>query len=407
MKRKPKNQIKRLYAGLPLVSEARTWAEIDLDALCHNYRTVAKHVKDTAVRRKMPTVICVVKADAYGHGASSVARALLDEGCRFFAVSCIEEAEELRGVCRETGLDADILILGYTRPTLAKRLAQNDLIATLPSAEYARSLAAEARAAGVCVRAHVKLDTGMNRLGFPASSDAEIGAAIHDIALLTRQSGLTLEGMFTHFARADEDASTAATGLTATQQKRFFAVQEGLAALGVPPLMCHLNNSAGAIRLPDSMAEAVRVGISLYGCPPSEVLDTLDLRPVMRLVTMVSHVHTLRAGESVSYGGTYTATEDRRIATLPVGYADGFIRDYSGASVRITTKSGEVSVPVIGRICMDQCMVDVTDTDVAVGDEVTLFGSHPEDITALARLAHTIPYEVLCLVSARVPRRYV
>ena len=403
---KNKNQIKRLYAGLPIVKEARTWAEIDVDALCYNYRTVMAHLASLSPSRPVP-IICVVKADAYGHGAGAVARALLDEGCRFFAVSCIEEAVELRGVCREVGVNADILILGYTRPSLAPVLAKADLITALPSAKYARELAAAARASGVRVRAHVKLDTGMNRIGFPAHTEAEISEALRDIALLSRESGLSLEGLFTHFARADEDSDLAPTGLTDVQQKRFFAVKNGLDAFGVPPLMCHICNSAGAIRLPDCLADAVRVGISLYGCPPSEVLDVLPLRPVMRLVTMISHIHTLQPGETVSYGGTFTASEPRRIATLPVGYADGFIRAYSGASVRIATRTGEVKAPIVGRICMDQCMVDITNTDAAVGDAVTLFGTEPCDIADLARRADTIPYEVLCLVSARVPRRYV
>lgn len=403
---KPRNQIKRLYAGLPIVREARTWAEIDMDALCHNYRTVTAHLAAAVPDRTVP-VICVVKADAYGHGAGSVARALLDEGCRFFAVSCIEEGEELRSACRGMGIDANILILGYTRPSLAARLAKNDLITALPSAEYAHELAHHAAAAGVRVRCHAKLDTGMNRIGLPAHSEAEISAAIHDIALLKRQKNLSLEGLFTHFARADEDCDSVPSGLTDLQRRRFFAVRDGLTALGVPPLFCHICNSAGAIRFPDLALDAVRVGISLYGCAPSEVLDSLPLRPVMRLVTMVSHIHQTAAGESVSYGGTYVADSPRRIATLPVGYADGFIRAYSGASVRIYTDSGEVRAPIVGRICMDQCMVDVTDTDVEVGDSVTLLGADSADIADLAKRAGTIPYEVLCLISARVPRRYV
>ena len=247
----------------------------------------------------------------------------------------------------------------------------------------------------------------MNRLGFPTQGDDGIPSAARDIMATLGEDHLRVEGLFTHFARADEDTSLSPSGLTQQQIDRFFAVKSALDELGAPPLMCHLNNSAGAIRLPECMADGVRVGISLYGYPPSDLLDSLPLQPVMRLMTMISHVHTLRAGESVSYGGTYTATEDRRIATLPVGYADGFIRDYSGASVRIKTKSGEIKAPIIGRICMDQCMVDVTDTDAAVGDLVTLFGTCPSDAESLARRAHTIPYEVLCLVSARVPRRYI
>ena len=403
--RKHGKEARRLYAGLPIVREARTWAEIDLDALCHNYRTITAHLQARAGRH-VP-VICVIKADAYGHGAGAVARALLDEGCRTFAVSCIEEGEELRSVCREVGIKADILVLGYTRPSLAARLAKNDLITALVSTEYACELAKRAAAAGVCVRAHVKLDTGMNRIGFPTRTEKEISTAIHDIALIRTLKGLRIEGMFTHFARADEANTDIPDGLTRTQWDRFRAVREGLRTLGIDGLLCHVCNSAAAIRFPDCAEDAVRMGISLYGCEPSEELRVLDVKPVMRLHTLISHVHTLPPGETVSYGGTYSADTPRRIATLPVGYADGFLRAYSGARVRIETREGEVLAPIVGRICMDQCMVDVTDMPVAVGDRVTLFGAHPEDIRDLAQRAGTIPYEVLCLISARVPRLYL
>lgn len=403
--RKNKKTARRLYAGLPIVREARTWAEIDLDALCHNYRTVNEHVSSRC-HRQVP-VICVIKADAYGHGAGAVARALLDEGCRTFAVSCIEEGEELRRVCREVGIHADILILGYTRPSLAVSLAKHDLITALVSTEYACELARRAEEAGVTVRAHVKLDTGMNRIGFPVRTESEISAAIHDLVLLQKLSSLKIEGMFTHFARADEESGDQPTGMTATQMDRFMAVKNGLSALGMDHLTCHVCNSAGAIRFPDLAMDAVRVGISLYGCDPSDALRGLDLRPVMRLHTLVSHLHTLPVGETVSYGGTFRAGEPRRIATLPIGYADGFLRAYSGARVRIETEEGEITAPVVGRICMDQCMVDVTGARVRIGDKVTLLGSHPDDIRDLAARAGTIPYEVLCLISARVPRLYV
>lgn len=403
--RKNEKEARRLYAGLPIVREARTWAEIDLDALCHNYRTVAAHLCERAGRH-VP-IIAVIKADAYGHGAGAVCRALLDEGCRTFAVSCIEEGEELRGVCREVGIAADILILGYTRPSLAPRLAKNDLITALVSTEYALELARYASKAGVRVRAHIKLDTGMNRIGFPTRTEKEISTAIHDIALIRTLGTLRVEGMFTHFARADEKATDAPDGLTRVQRDRFCAVREGLRALGINDLFCHVCNSAAALRFPELAEDAVRIGISLYGCEPSEAIRLLDLRPVMRLHTLVSHLHTLPAGETVSYGGTYSADTPRRIATLPVGYADGFLRVYSGARVRIATREGEVTAPIVGRICMDQCMVDVTNLPVAVGDKVTLFGADPEDIRELARRADTIPYEVLCLISARVPRLYL
>lgn len=403
--RSNQKRARRLYAGLPIVREARTWAEIDLDALCHNYKTVKQHLAERC-GKEVP-VICVIKADAYGHGAGAVARALLDEGCRMFAVSCIEEGEELRRVCREVRIDADILILGYTRPSLAASLAKYDLITALVSTEYACELARHAEAAGVRVRVHLKLDTGMNRIGFSARTEAEIGTAIHDIAHLMTISSLKIEGMFTHFARADEQSGTEPEGLTAIQRDRFLAVKNGLAVLGIDRLFCHVCNSAGAMRFPSLAMDAVRVGISLYGCEPSDVLRNPDLRPVMRLQTLVSHLHTLPIGETVSYGGTYRADTPRRIATLPIGYADGFVRAYSGASVRIQTAEGEITAPIVGRICMDQCMVDVTDKKVRVGDRVTLLGGHPDDIRDLARRAGTIPYEVLCLISARVPRLYV
>ena len=395
----------RLYSGLPIVRESRTWAEIDLDALCHNYRTVCRHTAEM-VGHEVP-VICVVKADAYGHGASSVARALLDEGCRMFAVSCIEEGEELRHVCDGMGINANILILGYTRPALARRLAKHDLITALISRDYAKDLAARAKEFGVTVRAHVKLDTGMNRIGFPVRTDAEIGSAIHDIAHVCSLEGLAVEGLFTHFARADEEDTSEPSGLTLSQWNRFSAVREGLRALGVDGLFCHVCNSAASLRFPNLAENAVRVGISLYGCEPSEVLQGLPLRPVMRLKTLISHVHRLPVGETVSYGGRYAADTPRCIATLPVGYADGFVRAFEGASVRITTEKGEFSAPIVGRICMDQCMIDVTGLPVAVGNEVTLLGASPEDIRDLARRAGTIPYEVLCLISARVPRMYL
>ncbi|MBR4873625.1 MAG: alanine racemase, partial [Clostridia bacterium] len=247
----------------------------------------------------------------------------------------------------------------------------------------------------------------MNRIGFPVRTDGEVARAIHDIALIRTYRSLSIEGLFTHFARADEASGPVATGLTATQRVRFVAVRDGLATLGLGDLCCHVCNSAAAIRFPDFADDAVRVGISLYGCEPSDALRGLDLRPVMRLRTLVSHVHTLPAGETVGYGGTFRADGERRIATLPVGYADGFLRAFGGARVRIETASGEILAPIVGRICMDQCTVDVTDTDAAVGDKVTLLGSDPEDIRDLARRAGTIPYEVLCLISARVPRLYL
>lgn len=386
------------YEDLPTLPVHKTWAEIDLSALRHNYRTL-RAIACTAGER----AIAVVKADAYGHGVARCVPALLDEGCDFFAVSCIEEALAVRAVCPVER--ADVLILGYTLPSEAPILAANGITQAVFSPAYAEALIEAARAAEVRVRIHVKLDTGMNRLGYPTTPDA-LADTVEAIAALADMPCLDLCGIFTHFARADETSPDPIDAPLA----RYTALLDRLAARGIDPGLRHCCNSAAACRMPEARYDAVRFGIMLYGVNPSPEFAAVcptDLRPVLRFCTRIAHLHTLRPGEAVSYGGHYSADEPRTIATLPVGYADGFIRAFGGASVAVHTAGVVHEARVVGNICMDQCMLDVTGLDAARGDTVTLFGDIPARLAELALRAGTIEYEPLCLISGRVPRIFV
>ena len=400
----------KLYATLPYLEKSRTWAEIDIDALRYNYKYIIGKINDrtVSVGKKAPTPICVVKADAYGHGACEVVPALLDSGCTFFAVSSIEEGIDVRNICRNLSKDANILILGYTFPTMAKKLAEYDIITSLPSFEYAKALSEAAKREGIAIRAHVKLDTGMNRIGFPANTDEDIIKSSEDIALCAKMNGLKIEGLFTHFANADSGSSDTPDDRTRLQADRFRQVSKRLSDLGVNIPFKHVSNSASSLRFGEFDYDAVRLGIAIYGVHPSEHFS-LGLRPVMKLKTIISHIHKLPKGEEVSYGGCYKSEDERILATLPIGYADGFLRAYSGASVLVETPYGSYETPIVGRICMDQFMIDITDIvkkNPRVGDEITLFGDKPERLYDLARRASTIPYEVICLITSRVARIY-
>jgi alanine racemase len=313
--------------------------------------------------------------------------------------------------------DTDILVLGYTDPRNAPIMSLYHIATALLSEDYSRRLLAAAKEAKVTVRGHIALDTGMNRIGFPAHNEEEISRAVAAIQKLsadgepTAEGGLILDGLFTHFARADEDMETETRpdSLTMTQYTRYRRVKTDLETIGIRPRVCHVCNSAASVRfpgvLPEACLDAVRLGINLYGYGVRDATDT-PMKPTMKLETAVTHIHTLLPGETVGYGGTYTADTPRVIATLPIGYADGWLRAFSGASVTFHTREGEITAPIVGRVCMDQCMADVTDLPVEVGTPVTLFGSTAAQLEALADRAHTIPYELLCLITARIPRVY-
>lgn len=395
----------RLYSSLKLINTDQKRACIDLSALAHNYAVLRAKFDG----EQPPRIIAVVKADAYGHGAPECVHRLLEAGCDFFAVSCMEEALAVRKVTVETGHPADVLILGYTAPTLAKHLFENDFIQALLSPAYAMELAEEAARASVTLRVHVAVDTGMNRIGFSAHSEEEIARAAKDISAIFGNTSLKTEGMFTHFATADEDTSAARARMQ-VQAERYVSLKNALEDRGVVIPFHHVCNSAASVTSPHLHFDGVRVGILLWGGNYA-ISKELPLRPVMRLEADISHIHTVLPGESVSYGGIFTADHPMKVAVLPIGYADGWTRSYGNsfgkATVTLETRIGRVKVPIIGRICMDQCMIDVTDTDAAVGDTAILFGFDRRDLAALATLAGTIDYECLCLISSRVKRTYL
>ncbi len=377
------------------ILERRTWAEIDLDAAAKNLAAVRSRISPKA------KLCCVVKADGYGHGAVPVARVFAESGADWFAVSNIFEALELR----QGDIRQPVLILGYTPPEAAMALAENNISQCVYSTEYAESLSRCARASGVTVKMHVKIDTGMSRLGFCFQDINRDTAVFDEILSVCRLPGLFPEGIFTHFAVADSGPS--GTMATMRQFGCFKELVETMTRAGVEFPIRHCANSGAALDYPMSHMDMVRAGIVLYGISPSgDVAHPEEgLVPVMRLKTVAAQIKEIEPGTAVSYGRTFTAKEKMRVATVPVGYADGYPRALSDrADVLIRGKRCRV----LGRICMDQCMVDVTDVPEArMGDTVTLIGRDgDEEVTAaeLAEKAGTIPYEIICGISKRVPR---
>jgi len=390
---------------------------IDCEALIHNYSVISDYISCAAGNAgcaKVPRLICVVKADAYGHGIEAVSDALGRAGCDFFAVSSEWEARELRDLEETRGRHPDILILGPIDPVNAGDMIRGDIICTAVSRESADLLAEaaaiynEENGRADRLRVHIKLDTGMNRVGFPADCGS-VDGTVRSIAALVKEKKytdtLSVEGIFTHFACADEELLGAdacdSDGCTSAQLSRYRAVIDGLESCGVKIPMRHAANSAGLIGLPEAYFDAVRAGIILYGIMPNSTPDAM-LRPVMRLESTVTHIHQVKKGQSVSYGAAFTAEHDMTVATVAAGYADGFFRHFAGCDVLIRGQRARQ----IGRICMDQFMADITECEgVSVGDPVTIFGG--DDGTMLAQLAKiggTIGYEIVCGVSKRVPR---
>ena len=365
----------------------RTWAEISKSALIHNLNEIKKNAAGASV-------YAVVKANAYGHCAGLTVPVLEENGVDGFAVSNIVEAIELRKI----GTKKPILILGYTPANLAKELAENNISQCVYSLQFARLLSESAAAAGVTVKIHLKLDTGMARLGFDLR-DASL-SGIDEAVSAGRQKNLYLEGVFTHFAAADSDKESN-VDFTAAQYDRFVKGVEKIKAAGLRPDIIHCDNSAALCRK-KYQEGAVRPGIILYGLKPDRDFDArLDLIPVMTLKSVVAFVKTVKAGTAVSYGMTYTAGKDMKIATVPVGYADGYPRKLSNkGEVVIRGKKAQV----IGRVCMDQIMIDVTNIDgVNMGDEVVLFG-RDLSVDGIAGICDTINYEIVCGIAPRVPR---
>ncbi len=363
----------------------RTWAEISIPALLHNFNLIKKHAEGSYL---MP----VVKADAYGHGAQAIATALESAGADSFAVSNLEEALKLR----EYGIGGPILILGYTPPELAAMLPEKNIVQAVFSLEYARELSKNA--SGKVIPVHIKIDTGMGRIGFDARSEHLKG--LDDILKVYSLENLKVTGIFTHFCVADS-VTTLDAAYTEEQYSRFLTVIEKIKSEGLDTGLIHCSNSAGIIHSGKFLMDICRPGIILYGLNPSGSVKLEGIKPVMTLKSVISMVKRISEGETLSYGRNFIAERDMTVATVTAGYADGY--------PRLLSNKGEVIVngkraKIIGNICMDQFMIDVTDIEnVKSGDEVILFG---EELTAdeVAERCSTIGYEIICGINIRVPR---
>lgn len=374
----------------------RFWAEIDMDAAEKNFKLIKSRLREGV------KVCCVVKANAYGHGAVYLSKLYERLGADFFAVSNIEEAMQLRG----NGITAPILILGYTPTSCASILAENNISQTVFSYSYAKELSRSASEDGVSVKIHVKIDSGMGRIGFSCLHDTE--SALCEIENVCRMPGIVPEGIFTHFALADEGED--GENFTRGQFECFERAVSALEARGIKFALRHCANSAATLDYPEYALDMVRVGIVLYGLAPSgEVSGCEELLPVMSLRSVISMIKTVEPGDTVGYGCTYTAPDRRKIATVPVGYADGFWRSNAEHGTYMLVRGRRVGI--VGRICMDQLMLDVTDVDgVCEGDGVTVIGRDGGEYVGACELARrngTVGYEIICAIGERVPRFYI
>lgn len=365
-----------------------TWAEVNLGNLAFNVRGFRSHVPQ-------PTrLLAVVKADGYGHGAVEVARVALGAGADWLAVALVEEGIRLR----QEGLAAPILILGYLPPESLSAVIHYRLTPGITDLNTLHLLEIEAQRQRRKVGVHLKVDTGMGRLGPRGDEESR------DLAnRLLASTNLELEGIYTHFARADEEDKS----FTTQQLDKFKRIVETIRK-EKPQIIAHCANSAAAIEIPEAYFDMVRIGISLYGLYPSpEVRQVPPLKPVMSLYTSIAFIKEVSAGTPISYGGNYTTKRPSRIATLPLGYADGYKRVLSGKPDLLIQGR---RVPQVGRICMDYCMVDVTDLpEAGVGEPVVALGRQGQEYISadeLGLLADTNSYETLCSISARVPRYY-
>ncbi len=366
----------------------RTWVEIDLDALTHNFNTVK-------INSAGSKIMAVVKANAYGHSVKYIAPKLEQLGADSFAVSNLVEALQLR----EYGITKPILILGYTPAENADILAKSDIAQTVFSPEFAKKLSQNAQDQGVTVKIHIKLDTGMGRIGFDCRSDDSCG--LDEAIDALRLPSLEYEGVFTHFSVADSNKADAIE-FTNAQYNRFLSCISKIEAAGFKAKYKHCCNSAGSCLHTDKHMDFVRPGIILYGLTPDDSL-TLPLKflPVMTFKSVISMVKTIEKGETVSYGRTFTARRAMKIATVTAGYADGYPRILSDKAEVIV--NGQ-RAKVIGRICMDQFIIDISHIEnVKEDDEVILFGKELP-VEELASIAGTINYEIVCGISPRVPR---
>jgi len=375
----------------------RTWAEINMDAVKHNFNSIKNCISKDSM------MCCVVKADAYGHGAVQLSRMYEQLGADWFAVSNIEEALQLRN----NGITKPMLILGYTPENMAKVLYDNNISQAVYSLDYAKALSEDAVKNNVKVNIHLKLDTGMSRIGLMCQSVDSDNISLPIAYDICTMPNLIPQGVFTHFAVSDEAEEGKA--FTMAQYENFTYTINRLQEKGIHFTVRHCANSGAIIDYPHMHMDMVRAGIILYGLSPSGKLkNRLKLQPAMELKSVVSHVKDIPRGTTVSYGRTFKADKTMKIATVPIGYADGYVRTIAeNGGMQIHGKRGKI----IGRICMDQTMVDITNIDdVKRGDCVTVFGGKVGNAPSaddIAQWSGTINYEVTCLVGKRVARVYL
>lgn len=367
---------------------SRTEVQIDLDAVEYNYNSVRKKVGDSV------KVLGVIKADAYGHGAVEIGK-LLDGKCDFFGVACIEEAAELK----KAGIKSPILILGYVFPDSYDKVVKYDIRIPVFSYECAKALSQEAKNQNKNVPFHFCVDTGMSRIGYQVNEESA-----DECKKICQLENIYPEGIFSHFATADEIDLTKAKA----QRDKFKNFVQMLEDRDIVIPVKHINNSAGIMNF-DEYFDMCRMGIITYGLYPSNEVDKslLDIKPVMKWTASISHVKALEAGREISYGGTFKTDKTRIIATVPVGYADGYPRCLSNMG-RVLVNSQYA--PIVGRVCMDQFMIDVTDIDgVKVGTQVILVGKDGDkelSMEEVSELAHSFNYELPCRISRRVDRAF-
>ncbi|MCL2163255.1 MAG: alanine racemase [Oscillospiraceae bacterium] len=370
----------------------RAWALINLDNIAHNIKEIRRLTGDKS------EIIGVVKADAYGHGVAGVLQTLLENGVKRLAVSMLDEALELR----KNGIGVPILVLSYTAPSRAVEIIRNNITQTVFSRDLALALSNAAMLVKKEAKIHVKVDTGMSRVGFPAGY-----VAVKEISKIGSLPGITIEGIFTHFASADESD---AGEYTVMQFEKFMSICMELARVGIYIPVKHACNSAGIMAFPEMHLDAVRPGIMMFGYYPSEEMGkNVQLKPAMTFKANVILVKDVDKDTFVSYGRKFKTKRASKLATISVGYADGY--------PRCIDKKGRVLIngeyaPIVGAICMDQCIVDVTDLDkeVQTGDEVVIFGQQQDKqipVEEVAQKAGTINYETISVVGRRVPRAYI
>ncbi|MZP42552.1 alanine racemase [Heliobacterium gestii] len=369
------------------------WAEIRLSAFAHNVQVLRQATNPQA------RLMAVIKADGYGHGAVALAREAVRQGVDGFVVALLDEALKLR----DAGIVQPILILGYTPPEACYRVVAEDISQAVYNRSVAEALSAAAVRLGRTARIHLKVETGMGRVGFQGDG------GVQEMLAIARLPGLVVEGVFSHFATADAPDKAFAR----EQLERFLATTGRLKKAGLDIAMRHMANSAAILDFPESHLDGVRAGIALYGSSPFDTPPPggASLAPVMTLKARIVFIKEVAAGTPISYGCTYRCPRPTRIATIPLGYADGIRRTLSG---RIGVFKGEHRFPQVGRICMDQFMIDIGDAEVVEGDEVTLFGRWPTGgawrtapVEDWAQATGTISYEILSGISPRVPRFYV